>query len=89
MLLTGECRLGKVKGKKSSSAKMKTQKPKPGTVLTAGSKVNVTVKWRCFGAAGDRSFVRLGVLQRTDVFQVLSENGLARYAARRRQLLQF
>jgi hypothetical protein len=43
-LLKAECNLGKVKGKKSSSAKVKTQKPKPGTVLTAGSKVNVTVK---------------------------------------------
>ena len=43
-LLEAECKLGKVKGKKSSSAKVKTQKPKPGTVLTAGSKVNVTVK---------------------------------------------
>jgi hypothetical protein len=43
-LLKAECKLGKVKGKKSSSAKVKTQKSKPGTVLTAGSKVNVTVK---------------------------------------------
>jgi hypothetical protein len=43
-LLKAECKLGKVKGKKSSSAKVKTQKPKSGTVLTAGSKVNVTVK---------------------------------------------
>jgi hypothetical protein len=43
-LLKAECKLGKVKGKKSSSAKVKSQKPKPGTVLSAGSKVNVTVK---------------------------------------------
>ena len=43
-LLKAECKLGKVKGKKSNTAKVKTQKPKPGTVLTAGSKVNVTVK---------------------------------------------
>ncbi len=43
-LLKAQCKLGKVKGKKSSSAKVKTQKPEPGTVLTAGSKVNVTVK---------------------------------------------
>ncbi len=43
-LLKAQCRLGKVKGKKSSSAKVKTQKPNPGTVLSAGSKVNVTVK---------------------------------------------
>jgi hypothetical protein len=43
-LLKAECKLGKVRGKKNSSAKVKTQKPKPGTVLSAGSKVNVTVK---------------------------------------------
>ena len=43
-LLKAECKLGNVMGKKNSSAKVKTQKPKPGTVLTAGSRVNVTVK---------------------------------------------
>ncbi len=43
-LLKAQCKLGKVKGKKSASAKVKTQKPKPGTVLTPGSKVNVTLR---------------------------------------------
>jgi beta-lactam-binding protein with PASTA domain len=43
-LLKAECKLGKVKGKKSKPAKVKTQNPKPETVLTAGSKVNVTLK---------------------------------------------
>jgi hypothetical protein len=42
-LTKAECTLGKVKGKESKSAKVRTQKPKPGTVLTAGSKVNVKV----------------------------------------------
>ena len=43
-LLKADCKLGKVKGKKNPSAKVKTQKPKPGTVATVGSKVNITVK---------------------------------------------
>ena len=42
-VLKAECKLGKVKGKKSNSARVKTQKPKPGTVLSVGSRVNVTV----------------------------------------------
>jgi len=35
------CKLGKVKGKKSRSAKVAKQSPKPGTVLAPGAKVNV------------------------------------------------
>ena len=40
-LKKADCRLGKVKGPKGKSAKVKKQKPKPGSVLPAGSKVNV------------------------------------------------
>lgn len=43
-LLKADCKLGKVKGKRNSAAKVVIQKPKPGTVLAVGSKVNVTVK---------------------------------------------
>jgi hypothetical protein len=35
------CKLGKVKGQKSESAKVAKQSPKPGTVLPPGGKVNV------------------------------------------------
>ena len=38
------CTLGKVKGPTSKTAKVTKQKPKPGSVLKAGSKVNVTTK---------------------------------------------
>jgi hypothetical protein len=38
-LRNGDCRIGKVKGDKSG--KVKKQNPKPGTVLPAGSSVNV------------------------------------------------
>ncbi len=44
LLLKAECKLGKVKGKKNKSAMVKKQSAKPGTVLAAGSKVNVKVK---------------------------------------------
>jgi PASTA domain len=44
LLLMAECKLGKVKGQKSKSAKVKKQSAKPGTVVAAGSKVNVTLK---------------------------------------------
>jgi hypothetical protein len=37
------CKLGKVKGHRSKSAKVKKQSAKPGTVLPPGSKVNVSV----------------------------------------------
>ncbi len=43
-LSRADCRLGRVKGKKSKSAKVKTQSTKPGTVLAPGSKVSVKVK---------------------------------------------
>jgi len=42
-LKAADCKLGKVKGKKGKSAKVKTQSPKPGTVLVPESKVNVKV----------------------------------------------
>jgi hypothetical protein len=38
-----DCALGKVKGHRGKQAKVKKQSPKPGTVLPAGSKVNVTL----------------------------------------------
>jgi hypothetical protein len=38
-----DCALGKVKGQRSKKAKVKKQSPKPGAVLPAGSKVNVTL----------------------------------------------
>ena len=38
------CMLGKISGKKSKTAKVKKQSPKPGAVLTPGSKVNVIIK---------------------------------------------
>jgi beta-lactam-binding protein with PASTA domain len=40
-LRKADCKLGKVTGKKSKTAKVKKQSPKAGTVLTGGSKVNV------------------------------------------------
>jgi hypothetical protein len=40
-LRKANCRLGKVKGKKSKTAKVITQRPKPRKVLPAGSKVKV------------------------------------------------
>ncbi len=43
-LTKAHCKLGKVGGKKSESAKIKTQNPKAGTVLAPGSKVSVKVK---------------------------------------------
>jgi len=35
------CKLGKVRGEKSKSAKVRQQSPKPGKILAPGSKVNV------------------------------------------------
>jgi large repetitive protein len=43
-LKKAHCKLGKVKGPKGKKARIKKQKPKPGTVLKAGSKVRVTTK---------------------------------------------
>ncbi len=43
-LLNADCKLGRVKGKMTKSSKVTSQNPKPGASLTAGSKVNVTVK---------------------------------------------
>jgi large repetitive protein len=43
-LLKAKCRLGKVRGQKSKSAKVKRQSAKPGAMLAPGAKVNVTVK---------------------------------------------
>ncbi len=40
-LAKAECKLGKVKGKKTKSAKVKKQSPKPAKVLAPGAKVNV------------------------------------------------
>ncbi len=40
-LTKAECKLGKVKGHKTKSAKVKKQSPKPGNVLAPGAKVNV------------------------------------------------
>ena len=40
-LVKAGCRLGKVKGRKSASAKVTRQSPKPGDVLPLGTKVNV------------------------------------------------
>jgi hypothetical protein len=42
-LKKADCKLGKVKGQKSKSAKVKKQNPKPHTVLPPGAKVNVTL----------------------------------------------
>ncbi len=42
-LRKAHCKLDKVRGKKGKGTKVKTQKPKPGTVLAPGSKVNVKV----------------------------------------------
>jgi hypothetical protein len=42
-LRKARCRLGKVKGHKSKQAKVKKQRPKPGTLLPPRSKVNVKV----------------------------------------------
>ncbi|MGA8746637.1 MAG: IPT/TIG domain-containing protein [Solirubrobacterales bacterium] len=44
VLKKAECKLGKVKGKKSKKAKVKAQSPKAGSVLAPGSKVSVKVK---------------------------------------------
>jgi hypothetical protein len=38
-----DCRLGKVRGRRSRTAVVKKQSPKPGTVLPAGAEVNVRV----------------------------------------------
>jgi beta-lactam-binding protein with PASTA domain len=35
------CKLGRIRGEKSKSAKVKQQSPKPGKALAPGSKVNV------------------------------------------------
>jgi IPT/TIG domain/PASTA domain len=43
-LAKADCKLGKVKGHKSTRTKVKKQKPKPGTVLAPGAKIGVTVK---------------------------------------------
>jgi hypothetical protein len=40
-LTKAECKLGKVKGHKGKSAKVRKQNPKPGKVLAPGAKVNV------------------------------------------------
>ena len=40
-LKKAHCRLGKVRGKHRKHGKVKRQKPKPGTILPAGSKVNI------------------------------------------------
>ena len=40
-LTKADCKLGKVKGHKSKSAKVKKQSAKPGTALPPGTKVNV------------------------------------------------
>jgi hypothetical protein len=40
-LARANCKLGKVKGAKGKTARVKTQKPHPGGVLAPGSKVNV------------------------------------------------
>ncbi len=40
-LVTVGCRLGKVMGRKSASAKVTKQSPKPGSLLPLGTKVNV------------------------------------------------
>jgi len=40
-LTKADCKLGKVKGNKSKSAKVAKQSPKPGKVLAPGAKVNV------------------------------------------------
>ncbi len=40
-LTKADCKLGKVKGHKDKSAKVKKQSPKPGKVLAPGAKVNV------------------------------------------------
>jgi beta-lactam-binding protein with PASTA domain len=40
-LAKADCKLGKVKGHKTKSAKVKKQSPKPGKVLPPGAKVNV------------------------------------------------
>jgi IPT/TIG domain/PASTA domain len=45
-LKKAHCRLGKVKGPKGKKARIKKQKPKPGTVLARGAKVRVTTKVR-------------------------------------------
>jgi hypothetical protein len=43
-LHAADCKLGKVKGPKRASAKVKSQKPRPGTVLAPGSKVSVKTR---------------------------------------------
>ena len=43
-LKRADCHLGKVKGPRRKSAKVTKQRPKPGTVLPPGSKVNVKTK---------------------------------------------
>jgi hypothetical protein len=43
-LTKAKYKLGTAKGPKSMHAMVSTQKPKPGTVLAAGGKVNVTLK---------------------------------------------
>jgi hypothetical protein len=40
-LARASCKLGKVKGPRGKTAKVKSQKPRPGEVLAPGSKVNV------------------------------------------------
>ena len=40
-LLKADCKLGKVKGHKSKSAKVAKQNPKPGKILAPGAKVSV------------------------------------------------
>lgn len=43
-LKKAHCKLGKVKGTNGTTAKVKKQKPKPGKIFKAGTKVNVTIK---------------------------------------------
>jgi beta-lactam-binding protein with PASTA domain len=42
-LKAADCTLGKVKGKKTKSAKVSKQSPAPGKTFASGAKVNVTV----------------------------------------------
>ena len=44
LLKKAHCRLGKINGPKGKNARIKKQKPKPGTVLNPGSKVRVTAQ---------------------------------------------
>jgi beta-lactam-binding protein with PASTA domain len=43
-LRNAHCTIGKITGPKGKTALVTKQKPKPGSVLSAGSKVNLTIK---------------------------------------------